>query len=361
MINMRLLAVLSAVISVSYSFAVNYTVKGNVSGMDGKMLYMHDYDRKVNIDSTYINNGSFVFEGIYDRPAYVRIENGVIFSNCVLDTLAVLDFDTHMPSSGSGLNRKLIDMMDRKKSIQDELQSFAKELKAHGFEQPELGDIYQRLFVKLRPGLIKIYTDCIDNEANGVGEAAVMSFGGMYGLAPEEWDSVYSRMPSYLKERETTAYFNNMFDNKRKSQPGKPFIDLNAKTIAGKEAMLSDYIGKGKYVLVDFWASWCGPCRKEAESTLRPLYEKYKNDDKFQILGVATWDNPDNTLKALEKLQYPWPQLIDAGQEPMHLYGFDGIPMIFLFGPDGIILERDLRGEKLIEAVDSYLSDKRQN
>ncbi len=358
MINMRLLAVLSAIISVSYSFAVNYTVKGNVSGMDGKMLYMHDYDRKVNIDSTYVKNGSFEFKGVYDRPAFVRVGNEDMFSNCVLDTLAVVDFDTNLPSSGSYLNKKLIEMMEDEKAIQDELHLFAKELKSHGFEQPELGDIYQRLFMKMRPKIIKLYADRSETEANGVGEAAVMSLGGMYGLAPEEWDSVYSRMPSYLKERKTTTYFNNMFDNKRKSQPGKPFIDLKAKTIAGKEAMLSDYVGTGKYVLVDFWASWCGPCRKEAESTLKPLYEKYKSDDRFLILGVATWDNPDNTLKALEKLQYPWSQLIDAGQEPMRLYGFDGIPMIFLFGPDGIILERDLRGEKLIEAVDSYLSDK---
>ena len=70
---------------------------------------------------------------------------------------------------------------------------------------------------------------------------------------------------------------------------------------------------------------------------------------------MATWDNLDRTRKALETLGYKWPQILDAGMTPMKLYGFDGIPMIILFGPDGTILERNLRGEYLIETVEQYV------
>lgn len=133
----------------------------------------------------------------------------------------------------------------------------------------------------------------------------------------------------------------------RNSQPGMQFIDFDAMALDGSMVKLSDYVGKGKYVLIDYWASWCGPCKEEAEETLRPLYEKFKDDGRFMILGVGTWEKPERTIKALEKLKYPWTQIVGAGKVPMVLYGFSGIPEIMLIGPDGKIVGRELRGEGL--------------
>lgn len=79
------------------------------------------------------------------------------------------------------------------------------------------------------------------------------------------------------------------------------------------------------------------------------------------ILGVATLDEHDKTVAALEKRNYPWAQIIDAGEVPMKLYGFNGIPMIFLINPDGIIIERELRGEGIISLVDNILSNNKPN
>jgi len=347
--------VISILISAVYACPIDYVVEGQISGADGQVLYIYDYDKKINIDSTRVSDGKFRFEGIYDRPAFVRVEGGKLFSNCVLDTLAVIDFDTHFPLSGSILNEKLIELRAKDKAIDDELDKFSHELKSHGFKQPELGDIYKHLYDRLRPGRIELYSKAIIENPNGVGESALMSFGGMWGLTSEEWESVYTRMPAYLKERSTADYFNSLYTGLRNSQPGKPFIDFSAKTLDGKDVMLSDYAGKGKYVLMDFWASWCGPCRKEAEKTLRPLYEKYKNDERFMMLGVAVWDSHDKTLSALEKFKYPWTQIIDAEKIPMELYGFNAIPMIILLDPNGVIVERGLRGNDIIEKVDSVL------
>ena len=347
------------IVAVINAIAIDYVVKGNIDGMDGKKIYIRDYDTEKVIDSTLVNDGSFIFKGYYERPAYVRIDANNKYTNLILDSLAVVDFDTHLPSSGSLLNMKLLQFIADDKKIEDELDQFGRELRAHGFEQPELGEIYKHLYDKLHPVQLQLYYNTIAENPNGLGEKASRQLGNIWGLTPDEWDKAYSQMSSYLKQRKLTNHFNDKFNNLRKSQPGNPYMDFKAKDLDGKDVMLSDYVGKGKYVLLDFWASWCGPCKEEAEKTLRPLYEKYKNDDRFMILGVATWDRHDKTITALEKLQYPWPQIIDTDEMPMELYGFDAIPQLILIGPEGTIIERDLREEKITAAVDNVLSTKK--
>ena len=113
----------------------------------------------------------------------------------------------------------------------------------------------------------------------------------------------------------------------------------------GRITYLSDYVGHGKYVLVDFWASWCGPCRQEIPNLIA-LYEKYK-DKKFQILGVAVQDKIEDSQKAINEMKIPYPQIINSQKIATDLYGINGIPEIILFAPDGTILARGLRGEDI--------------
>lgn len=137
-----------------------------------------------------------------------------------------------------------------------------------------------------------------------------------------------------------------------KSAVGQMFTDFQAE-YDGKTYKLSDYVGRGKYVLVDFWASWCGPCKAEIPNLIK-VYNQYKGD-KFEVLGVATWDEPKATLRSIEQMKIPYPQILNAQRAGSDAYGITGIPQIILFGPDGTILKRDLRGEQIEATIKELL------
>ena len=124
----------------------------------------------------------------------------------------------------------------------------------------------------------------------------------------------------------------------------------------GKTTRLSDYVGRGRYVLADFWASWCGPCRQEIPNLIA-LYENYK-EKEFLVLGVAAQDNPEASLKAIDEMQIPYPQILNAQKIATDIYGIDALPEAILFSPDGTILARGLRGEEIEKKLSEIFNDK---
>jgi thiol-disulfide isomerase/thioredoxin len=138
------------------------------------------------------------------------------------------------------------------------------------------------------------------------------------------------------------------------SHAGEKFIDF-AVDYGGKTTRLSDYVGRGQYVLVDFWASWCGPCRAGIPRLIA-AYNKYK-DKGLTVLGIAVKDKPEATLKAIAELRIPYPQILNSQNIATDLYGIIGIPHIILFAPDGTILARGLRGEEIDKKLADVFND----
>lgn len=144
----------------------------------------------------------------------------------------------------------------------------------------------------------------------------------------------------------------NLLDKLNQTAVGKPYVDLDLKDFkSGKSVKLSKYI-KGKIALVDFWASWCRPCRAEIPNIAK-IYEKYGKD--IVVISLNVWDKPDAQAKAIKDLKMNWVQLTDNSKKSTEVYGIEGIPHIMLIGKDGKILARDLRGEEIEEAVKEAL------
>lgn len=137
---------------------------------------------------------------------------------------------------------------------------------------------------------------------------------------------------------------------------GQKFADLSMKTPEGKPVKLSDYAGKGKIVLVDFWASWCGPCCHEIPEFAK-LYAQYKAKG-FEIVGVSLDKNADAWKKAIKRLGITWPQMSDLMQwnsKAVATYAIKGIPFTMLLDGKGNIIGKDLHGDELKAKLASLL------
>lgn len=155
------------------------------------------------------------------------------------------------------------------------------------------------------------------------------------------------------RQLKSQAYRAEAVERQNATAVGKMFKDFEVEC-DGKTRKLSDYVGKGQYVLVDFWASWCGPCRAEIPNLIN-VYNNYK-DKNLNVLGVTVSDKVADSKQAIEELEINYPQILgEKNISAADLYGINGIPHIILFGPDGTILARDLRGEMIEETVKQHL------
>ena len=184
---------------------------------------------------------------------------------------------------------------------------------------------------------------------------------GVFLFTPEEQEKVLASLGDKVREDSFVQQVTRTLAAKKATQAGQQFIDFTVVQDPDNEAestvRFSDYVGKGKYVLVDFWASWCGPCKAEIPN-IRAVYDKYAGED-FDVLSVAVWDKPAATAKAAAELGITWNQIVNAQQIPTDLYGIEGIPHVMLVGPDGVILDRDLRGDGIEANVSRYVKAKK--
>ena len=202
------------------------------------------------------------------------------------------------------------------------------------------------------------------NPDNEVAVQVLMNLRGL--IEDEDVSEIIARMPQEMLENETVARLKQGLDARIATAEGQPFVDFTVNSCVGQsrsippqpiyaDVKLSDYVGKGRYILLDFWSPWCGPCRREMPN-IKAVYDKYKGD-KFDVVSIAVWEREpvEVTIETAAKLEMTWNQINNGGREPAALYGVEGIPHLILFGPDGTILKRGFHGAEIEEVVSSYV------
>lgn len=327
----------------------SYTVTGNIpdTTFNGKTLYIYDRDNELALDSTVIADGAFTFTGKIDTPALCFVQvNRQLYTNFMLENGTItLDLEHPNQPTGTPLNKIFSEYMQAEDSLYKKMNTKWDEVQKQIEDKEKRGEVFKNYYDnEWQPSYIAMLTNVMNtNQDNYIGAMALRSMNSY--MTPEEMDGMIAKASPYILSRKAIQKMIARLETLKNTAEGKPFVDFTVETGNGKKASLSDYVGKGKYTLVDFWASWCGPCRAETP-VLAEVYKQYK-DKGLQVVGVATWDEPDNTKKAIEELKIDWPQILNAQNIPSEKYGFNGIPHIILFGPDGTIVARNLRGDDL--------------
>lgn len=323
---------------------------------DGQTAYIKDRSTSNRIDSAVVAEGVALFQGSVDQPVHALIGIGRQNIECILENAPYeITFAANpreqKPATGGVLNEaynqfrnKVTEAQAPVREAMQKAQSDPQDLKARA----QMDSIYKAYSENMKTLANDTYAANKDNLLGAI------MFGQLLGDASdEETAALIAEASDVVKSYGPVAGLIKRKEQLQATAEGKMFTDFTI-TSEGKTVKFSDYIGKGKYVLVDFWASWCGPCRAEIPN-LKSVYEKY-NGDRFTILGVAVWDKLEDTKKAMEEEALPWDNIVDAQNIPTDLYGIEGIPQIMLFGPDGTIVARNLRGGRIGEKIAEVLA-----
>ena len=302
-------------------------LSGTVKGLDEGKIYLQKFNDKSfdTIDSTSIQNGKFSFKSAVKLPELYGLtldKNTNSFYIFLEDSPITVELDP----TRNYRNSKVLGSKS-----QTRFENFQK-------NQEDVN-----------------ISDFIKEDPSSIVSAYVFYRNYSYRLSPQEIRDNIALLNESLRETQYVQVLKELANTVEKVSPGNKAPDFVSTTPEGKEERFSDHLGKG-YVLLDFWAAWCGPCRRE-NPNLVAAYQKYK-DKGFTVYGVSLDKSKTSWIKAIENDKLIWTQVSDLkfwNSEAAALYGVRAIPSNFLINADGEIVARNVTGEDLQKLLEELL------
>ena len=338
------------------SYTQNAKVQGNISGLKETSLIIHYYSgRTPKSDTIKVKDGKFKWVAKMQEPQKVGImfprrfvqffvESGNIKVAGTVDSLHKLKITgSRSQEEFEAYNRSLKDITDQESPLYQKWGKVSKE------EQSALEEKLDELRMQKRERA----SQYIVLHPKSYFSISLVSDRAMMGEY-KDVNTIYEKLDKAAQQTAEGKRIAERLTVLKRSAIGEQMLDFAQNNTEGKPVQFSNFTGK--YVFVDFWASWCGPCRAENPNVLK-AYNQYK-DKNFTVVGISLDENGEKWKKAIKDDNMPWTQLSDLKgwkNEVSTYYGIQGIPSSLLIDPQGKIIAKDLRGEKLNKKLEEVI------
>jgi peroxiredoxin len=355
----------------------NYVIKGKIEGLTKDMKLMFYYRNEIKAlsvyDSTIVKNGEFRLEGTLNRPYKVYLSlkpveaapAGIgqipdISDACsfyLMPGITVIEA-TSLRSAiiNNPLQNQYMELQSQLKPVNALIVANNREAYFHRNNKDSVSILKQQ-GTRLYDKLYQVDADFVKAHPDSyVALDVVMSHHHVIEN-PVAFEAMFNSLSAHFKSTEEGKKMANALTLVKKFAIGQPAIEFTQNDVNGKPISLSSL--KGKYVLIDFWASWCGPCRMEYPY-LHKAYDEFK-DKNFEIIGVSLDDKKTLWVNSIKENEFDWLEVCDLKghqNQVVRAYGINAIPQSFLIDPSGIIIAKNLRGNDLVEKLKEIIKDK---
>jgi len=355
-----------------------YVINGKILGLTKTMkVVMTYYPSKTVVvkDSAIVNNGVFHMEGKLSRPylvhLYLRpVGPAPVQKIAIGQVVPPVDGQSfYLPGGTTTLTGNSVAAAIVSNPVQEQYAELQKALLP---VQKAAGPTNLALYYSKNPDSIlilkqkhngfvsqmkKVCIDFVKKYPDSYVAYDVVKNNAFVIEDPDSFESMFTALSQGFKNTDEGRKMEHDLAMAKKFAIGAQIMDFTQNDINGKPVSLSSL--KGKYVLIDFWASWCGPCRMEYPH-IQKAYKLFK-DKNFEVIGVSLDDNKDLWVKAIKDNHFEWVEVCDLKgrqNEVAAAYGIAAIPQSFLVNPDGVIIAKNLRGDELVTKLEEVIGTK---